>query len=154
MGFTLPAFNAGAGAPEVEDGLALARFDDLVLKEHPDWAGTDKFGKEDDGSRFHFIFTLVDDDHDVIYADGDPIELEAMTRTATGEKSNFFAILSGLLTSPELAAYQASTAEDPFDGSKLPGRIVNVKIAHNKKGWPLIDSVIGVAKARGGKGGK
>jgi hypothetical protein len=149
MGFTLPTFNTGAGAPEVEDGLALARFDDLVLKEHPDWAGTDKFGKADDGNRFHFLFTLVDEDHAVVYdpeSEGDPIELEALTRTATGEKSNFFAIMSGLLTAKELAAYQAATADDPFDGSELPGRVYNVKIAHNKRGWPFIEDVISVAK--------
>lgn len=149
MGFTLPTFNTGAGAPEVEDGLALWRFDDLLLKEHPDWAGTDKFGKEDDGKRYHFVGTLMASKTEVAYdpnSEGDPIELEATTRTATGEKSNFFAYMSGLLTAKELAAYQAATADDPFDGSALPGRIYNVKIAHNKKGWPFIETIIGVAK--------
>jgi hypothetical protein len=146
MPFNLPVMNTGAGAPQVEDGLALARFDDLVLKPHPDWAGTDKFGHEDDGQRFHFLFTVLDEDYRVVYDEGDPVEIEAVTRTATGEKSNFFAVLSGLLTPKELAAYQAATAEDPFDGSDLPGRIVNVKIAHNKKNWPFIEAVISVAK--------
>lgn len=150
MGFTLPAKNTGANAPEVADGLALWRFDDLQLKSHPDWAGTDKFGKEDNGDRYHFIGTLVDDDHAVVYdpeSEGDPIELEAMTRTATGERSNFYALLTGLLTAKELAAYDAATPEDPFDGSALPGRVYNVKVSHNKNGWPQIESIIGIAKA-------
>lgn len=153
MPMTLPTANAGGDAPEVEDGLALLRFDDLVLKEHPDWAGTDKFGKADDGRRFHFLFTLLGEDREVVYSeDGDPIDLEALTRTATGEKSNFAAIMSGILTPQEFAAWQAATADDPFDGSAAQGRVVNGKIAHNKRGWPYVESVIGIAKpAKGGK---
>lgn len=154
MGFNLPTFNTGAGAPEVEDGLAIVRFDDLKLREHEDWAGTDKFGNEDDGRRFHFMTTLVDEDFAVVYQDEDPIDLEAVTRTATGEKSNFFAHLTGLLTAKELAAYQAATEDDPFDGSVIMGRYYNVKIAHNKKGWPFIESFIGIAKAAGKAGAK
>lgn len=153
MPMTLPTANSGGDAPEVEDGLALLRFDDLVLKEHPDWAGTDKFGKADDGRRFHFLFTLLDEGREVVYTeDGDPIDLEALTRTATGEKSNFAAIMSGILTAQEFAAWQAATADEPFDGSAAQGRIVNGKIAHNKRGWPYVESVIGIAKpAKGGK---
>ena len=147
MSFLLPTKNSGAGAPPVEDGLALARFDDLQLKEHPDWAGTDKFGKEDDGRRYHFLFTLVDDAHEVVYNEGDPIELESMTRTATGERSNFYANITGLLTAAELAQYNAATPEAPFDASFLPGRVYNVKVAHNNNGWPFIEQIIGVAKA-------
>jgi hypothetical protein len=150
MGFTLPTYNTGGNAPEVEDGLALWRFDDLVLKAHPDWATeSDKFGKPDDGQRYHFIGTLVDEDGAVIYdpnSEGDPIELEAVTRTATGEKSNFFAMMSGLLTAKELAAYQAATPDDPFDGSALPGRVYNIKVGHSSKKWPLVEQIIGIAK--------
>jgi hypothetical protein len=150
----LPQANAGAGAPNVADGLTVARFDDIVLKEHPDWAGTDQYGKEDNGQRFHFVFTMLDeDDRSVLYSDGDPVELEALTRTATGERSNFFSIISGILTPQELAAWQAATAEDPFDASSTQGRIVNVKVSHNKKGWPFIEQVIGIAKPlKGAKG--
>lgn len=148
MPFNLPVANKGGNAPQVEDGLALLRFDDLVLREHEDWAGTDSFGKPDDGRRFHFVFTVLDEDQAVVYQDGDPVEIEATTRTATGEKSNFAAIMSGLLTPQEFAAWQAATEDDPFDGSALPGRIVNAKIAHNKKGWPQVESVIGIAKPK------
>ena len=152
MGFTLPPKNTGAGAPEVEDGLALARFDDLQLREHEKWAGTDQYGNADDGRRYHFLFTLVDDAHEVMYQDGDPIELESLTRTATGERSNFYANITGLLDAKELAAYNAATADDPWDGSSLPGTVYNVKIAHNKGGWPFVEQIIGKAKAP--KGGK
>jgi hypothetical protein len=149
MPFNLPTANSGAGAPQVDDGLALLRFDDLVLREHADWAGTDSFGKDDDGRRYHFIFTVGTDKREVVYGpDGDPVELEATTRTATGERSNFRAILAGVLTPQELAAWEAATAEDPFDGSAAQGRWVNGKIAHNKKGWPFVEQVIGIAKAK------
>ncbi len=152
MPFNLPAANRGGNVPTVEDGLAVVRFDDLVLKEHVAWAGTDKFGKEDSGERYHFMFTLADEAHDILYSeDGDPIELEALTRTATGEKSNFAALMQGILTAQEFAAWQAATETEPFDGSAAQGRFLNVKIAHNKKDWPFVESVIGIAKKKGGR---
>ncbi len=150
MPFNLPVANKGAGAQEIDDGLAIGRFDDLVLREHPDWAGTDKFGKEDDGSRFHFCFTLVDEKGAVLYDEaGDPLEVEATTRTATGEKSNFAKHMRGLMKPTEFAAWQA--ASDEFDGSFLAGRFVNLQISHNSKGWPQVETVIGVAKIAGQK---
>lgn len=151
MPMTLPTANAGGDAPEVEDGLALVRFDDVVLKDHPDWAGKDKFGKDDNGQRFHFLFTLLDEGREVVYTeDGDPIELEALTRTATGEKSNFRAIMAGILTATELAAWIDATPENPVT-LDLEGRILNVKIAHNKRGWPFVEAVVGIAKTKAGK---
>lgn len=149
MPFNLPTANQGGTAPEVEDGLTLARFDNLVQKSHPDWAGTDSYGKPDDGERFHFIFTLLDEGRQVLYDDGgDPIELEATTRTATGQKSNFAAILKGILTPQEFTLWEAN---QPFDAESLPGRIVNVTVAHNKKGWPHIEATHGQPKTRGSK---
>jgi hypothetical protein len=154
MPFNLPVAKKGAGAPEVEDGLALWRFDDLILKEHEDWAGTDQYGHEDDGQRFHFVGTIVDTDGAEEYAiidgenSGDPLELEAVTRTATGEKSNFRKILSGILTAAELKAWDEATEDAPFDGSAAQRRIINVKIGHSKKGWPFIESTIGPAKVK------
>lgn len=152
MSFFIPTANAGGDAPEVEDGLALVRFDDLELRNHEDWAGTDKFGKADNGDRFHFLFTLMASPTEVAYdpaSEGDPIELEALTRTATGERSNFAALMGGILTPQEFAAWQAATKDNPFDGSATKGRLLNAKIAHNKRGWPYVESIIGIAK--GGK---
>ena len=154
MPFNLPVAKKGAGAPEIDDGLALWRFDDLVLKPHPDWAGVDQFGKDDDGQRFHFIGTVVEPDGSTVYSvvggdnTGDPLELEAMTRTATGEKSNFRAILSGILTPAELTAWDGATEEEPFDGSAAQGRVINVKVAHNKSKWPYIGATIGPSKVK------
>lgn len=145
-GWNLPTANAGGTPPEVPDGLNVVRLDDIVLKEHPDWAGTDKFGKPDDGDRYHFQTTLVTPGpagFQVVYdpnSEGDPIEIDATTRTATGEKSNFAAHLSGILTVPEFAAWQAGG--DVVDHR---GEFFNVKVEHNKKGWPFIESFIGAA---------
>lgn len=154
MPWNLPVAKKGAGAPDVEDGLALWRFDDLKLKEHPDWAGTDKFGKDDDGQRYHFEGTILSESGEVIYATvageptGDPLELEATTRTATGEKSNFRAILAGILTAAELAAWDAATEDAPFDGAAAQGRVINIKVEHNKGGWPFVAQTIGPAKIK------
>jgi len=145
MPFSLPTANTGGDAPQVEDGLAILRFNDLVLKEHPDWAGTDKFGKADDGQRYHFQFTLMTEDREVAYDEGDPVELEALTRTATGPKSNFAAYLKGILTPMEFMAWEAN---EPFDGSKVQGRLINAQIAHNAKNWPLVEATLGPVKPK------
>ena len=148
MPFNLPVAKKGAGAPNIKDGLALLRFEDLRLREHPDWAGTDQFGNEDDGQRFHFMFAFSADGKtkEVVYnEDGDPEIVEATTRTATGKKSNFRAILSGILTPAELAAWDAQTEEKPADFSAVPGRWLHAKIVHNKSDWPQVDSIVGIA---------
>lgn len=148
----LPKSNKGGTAPEVEAGLAIVRLDDIVLRDHPDWAGTDNFGNADDGKRYHFLTTLLDEDRAVVYADGEPIELEAMTRTATGKKSNFRAHMEGILTAAEFAAWDADQPlpEDAKVGP-VQGRILNAKVGHNKNDWPLIEDFVGIAKAPKGK---
>lgn len=155
MPFNLPVKNKGGGAPEVEDGLVVLRFDDIRLVEHDDWAGKDKFGHDDDGRRYHFDFTLMSDDgSEVVYGivdgepTGEPVELEALTRTATGEKSNFYAILSGILTAAELKQWDEATEDSPFDASGVQGRLVNGKVEHNKKGWPFVAQTISPFKKK------
>lgn len=141
-GFNLPQANQGGSAPEIEAGLTPLRFDDLLLKPHDDWAGVDKFGHDDDGQRYHFCFTALDEEGKVLYdpnSEGDPIELEILTRTATGEKSNFAKTLKGILTAAEFTAWQAN---EPFDGEGIKGRKVMGMVEHNKKGWPNITAVL------------
>lgn len=147
-GFFFPAPTAGAGAPDVEDGLALWRFDDIRLVEHEDWAvERDNYGNKDDGRRYHFIGTLVDAGHEEIVGDdGDPIELERLTRTATGKRSGFRAVMEGLLSPAEFQSFLTATTDAPFDGAKVRGRVYNIKVSHSTGGWPHVEDIIGVAK--------
>ena len=151
MGLNLPALTQG-NPPPVEDGLALVRLDTIEQREHADWAGTDQYGNADDGKRIHFVTTLVDETGAPVYdpADdsGDPIELQKVTRTATGKKSNFRAQITAIMTKAEFAAYEAATPEAPFDASVIIGRVYNVKVEHNKNGWPQIADFIGVSKVK------
>lgn len=146
--FFFPTPTAGAGAPQVEDGLALARFDDIRLVEHEDWAvEKDAYGNKDDGRRYHFVFTLMENKTTEAYGeDGDPIQLERLTRTATGKRSGFRAVMQGILTPAEFEAFLSATADAPFNGNKVKGRVYNVKVTHSSGGWPQIEDVIGVAK--------
>jgi len=145
--FYFPA-PTSASAPKVDDGLALWRFNDVQLRQHDDWAvDKDQYGNPDDGRRFHFIGTLVDADHDPIYGDdGDPIEIDKLTRTATGKRSGFRAVMEGLLTPQEFQAFLASTAEAPFNATSVRGRVYNIKVGHSGSGWPNVSDIIGVAK--------
>jgi len=143
-GFHLPTANKGGPTIKVDDGLALARFNDIVQESHPDWAGTDKWGRQDDGERFRFLFTLVDDAHETLYQDGDPMDVDRLTNCRTGKNSNVEGMFEGLLTPQEFAQWKAAT--EPVDMSDLPGRVYNIKIAHNDGGYPFVEQVIGAAK--------
>lgn len=159
----IPAPTRGGGAiPDIADDIYVARFDDIVLREHPDWAQPkDKFGKEDDGMRFHFLFTMLDEDRQpVLLADvkedaEDPTEefvLEAMTRNMSShEKSNAYALLKGILTPAEFIAWAEQTPDNPPDFSAVAKREVNVQVAHNDKGWPQIKATLGPAKKKAAK---
>lgn len=153
--FYLPSKSVGAGAPAVEDGLALARFDDLVARHVESFVtASDKFGHEDDGNRLELQFTLVDEAHAEVFDpeaedQTKPIQLrnaKSIKPGATGERSNFYEYLTGLLTPQEFAIWEAATEEAPADFSQLPGRVYNVKISHSKSGWPQVESIIGIAK--------
>lgn len=154
----IPAPTSSAGpAPVIEDGLYVVRFNDIVLKPHPDWATEkDKFGKPDDGNRFHFIGTVLDEKRqpvlliDVKPDAEDPTEefdLDAMTRNMSShEKANSYDYLKGILTPAEFQLWLDSTPEAPADLSAVGGREVNVKVGHSSKGWPLIEAFLGPAK--------
>lgn len=140
--------NLGADAPKVDDGLVLLRFDNIREKTIDAFkTESDNFGNPDDGSRYIFDFTLLDEDGKVTYQDDDAVVLEGMTKTATGEKSNFYAkFLKGLLTKTELALFDTG---EPFDAEAVKGRIVNGIAEHSEKsGWPRIASVVGISKKK------
>jgi len=147
--------SSASSAPQIEDGLYVARFNDIYYRVHEDWAQPkDKFGHADDGGRFHFNFTVLDDERQPVLREDaeDPdqtLDLEAMTRNMSShEKANSFALLKGILTPAEFAAWIASTPENPADLSGVAGREVNVQVSHNSKGWPQIEATLGPAKAR------
>lgn len=156
MNIPAPTTSAGS-APQIEDGLYVARFNDIYHKVHTDWAtAKDKFGKVDDGGRFHFNFTLLDADGEPVLRDDaeDPDEtfdLEVMTRSMSShEKSNSYAILKGILTPAEFQSWIDSTPENPADLSEVANRHINVQVSHNSKGWPQIEATLGPVKK--GKG--
>ncbi len=157
----IPAPTSSAGTPPtIEDALYVARFNDIYAKVHEDWAtDKDKFGKVDDGTRFHFNVTILNEDREpVLLMDvkdevEDPTEtldLEALTRNMSShEKSSAFGFLKGILTPVEFQLWLASTPENPADLSAVGGREVNVQVTHNAKGWPQIEAFLGPAKPKG-----
>lgn len=148
MGTFVPKFSQGAGAPEVKDGLHLLRFDGMDVVEHEDWAvERNKFGKPDDGRRVHFYFTLLNKKGEVVYAEGDPVELENNNARpeATGERSTFYALYSGICTPAELEAFKGNTLTEEQAAAQV-GRVVHGKVEHTEKGWPFVSQVIGIAE--------
>jgi hypothetical protein len=147
--FFFPTEGAGSGAPQVDDGLALWRLDDIQVEVHEQWAvDKDQYGRPDDGRRIHFIGTLMDSKTEEHFGeDGDPVQLEKLTRPSTGPRSGTAAVMEGLLTPVEFKAWQAAVAaKQPYNNAAAKGRVYNVKIKHSQGGWPQIEDVIGQAK--------
>lgn len=136
---------ASASAPNVEAGLVDAWFMGADLVAHPDWAGPGKFGKPDDGQRFHFGFLLSDPESpaEPLYDDGEPVSLEKVTGTNLNPTSKTVPagvqVLKGLLSPQEFAAFQAGQAPN---SDALIGRPVQLVLSIKENGWPNIDSVM------------
>lgn len=161
----IPAPSSGGGnPPKIDDGLYVANFNGVFSKVHTDWATPkDKFGKVDDGTRFHLNATILDDDREpVLLADvkedvEDPdetLDLEALTRnTSSREKSDFYAHMKGILTAQEFDLWLAAKDEESIAlwakaSEAVANRQVNVQVSHNSKGWPQIEAFLGPAKAK------
>jgi hypothetical protein len=141
----------GSGAPEVEDGLTLLRFDGIKQINHPDWAESaeqNKYHKEDTGDRLHFMTTVLDEETGAVRYkdDGDPLELETLTTVSFGEKSTAYGLLKGIFTKAELALFE--DPEQTLDSDTLIGRPLQGIVAHNSKNWPFVESFMPATKAQ------
>lgn len=154
----IPAPTASGTIPEIEDGLYVARFNDITYRVVEQFkTDKDKFGKVDDGGRFDFGVTVLDEDRQPVLLP----EAEDPTQTldlrqaksvkvfSSDERSNSYAYLKGILTPVEFQLWLASTAENPADLSAAAGREVHIQVSHNDKGWPQVEAFLGPAKAKG-----
>jgi hypothetical protein len=151
----IPAPAASGSAPEIEDGIYVARFNDIDYRVVEQFkTDKDKFGKVDDGGRFDFGATILDEERKPVMlpeaeSPDDTLDLrqaKSVKVFSSDERSNSYFYLKGLLTPAEFQLWLASTAENPVDLSKVQGREVMVQVTHNDKGWPQIEAFLGPAK--------
>lgn len=152
MGVTFTSSGGGAGAPSIEDGIHDFRFDGVSAVVVEQWKKAEgNWGKPDDGRRFSWDFTLLDEQGDVVYDDdADPIEINKKTSTSTNTKSKTVPaavkILRALMTPAEYAAFDQG---DTPDSDTLVGRTVQGLVSHNDNGWPQIDEFMPARKKAG-----
>jgi len=140
LGITFAATTKGADAPEIEDGIYPATFEGVVQESHPDWAGKNKFGGEDDGERLRWDFTCYDE--------GDPVPVNILSNLNFNVKSKTVPLavrlLKALLTKGEWDAFLTGASPD---SDSLKERRCQVQIEHNENGWPKIIAVLPAGKA-------
>jgi hypothetical protein len=144
MSITLKASSKPSDAPDIEDNTYVADWTGVQLVAHPDWAGTNQWGKEDNGDRFHWSFDVFDD--------GDVVRLDALTNTNlnTGSKTVPTAVqyLKALLTKEEFAKFDEGGG---IDADSIVPRRCSVQVGHSKSGYPQVVDVMPVPKGSGRK---
>lgn len=163
----IPQPVAGGSIAEIEDGLYIGRFNDIVEREVDAFkTEKDKFGKPDSGIRFDFNTTLLDANREPVLlmdvkegVDDPDAEFElrqakSVKVFSSDERANSFTYLKGILTATELALWEASgkgnaeaDAAWAAAGAKVNGRLVNIQVSHNDKGYPQIEAFLGPVKA-------
>lgn len=145
MGETFVASSKAADAPDIEAGFYDAKFDGVSTK-------FVEGGAYGDGDRFVWAFTLLDDDGEVMYEEGEPIEVDGLTSKSTNvlSKTEPRAVryLKALLTTEEFNAFKDGKG---FDSEALVGRVVQVDIAIRDSGWPTVANVLPQRKKRAGR---
>lgn len=156
------ATQAQGDPPAIEDGLYVGRFNDVLVRVVESFkTEKDQFGKPDDGTRYDFDTTVLDEDRNPVLKEDaedpdDTLNLrqaKSVKSFSSHEKANSYFYLKGILTPAELALWEASGKGDAeadarwaAAAAKVNGREVNIQVSHNDKGWPQIEAFLGPAK--------
>jgi|GEM_PF-3036557 len=147
MGTTFTATSKAAEAPNVEEGMYDARFDGTESKRVK--GGLYIKDTEKGDLKLEWKFTLLDDEGNELFDEGDPIELTKLTGTGFNIASKTVPqevrVLKALQTGPEFAKFEAG---EGVDEDALIGRKVQVEVFVKENGWPGIGNVIPARKAR------
>lgn len=147
MGTTFTATSKAAEAPNVEEGMYDARFDGTESKRVK--GGLYTKDTENGDLKLEWKFTLLDDEGNELYDDGDPIELSKLTgigfNIASKTVPQEVRVLKALLTPAEFAKFEAG---EGVDEEAMVGRTVQVEVFVKENGWPGIGNVIAARKSR------
>lgn len=147
MGTTFTATSKAAEAPNVEEGMYDARFDGTESKRVK--GGLYTKDTENGDLKLEWKFTLLDDEGNELYDDGDPIELTKLTgigfNIASKTVPQEVRVLKALLTPAEFAKFEAG---EGVDEEAMVGRTVQVEVFVKENGWPGIGNVIAARKSR------
>lgn len=147
-GYVFAGTSKSADAPDIEAAIYDAKFDGVSTKEVTG-------GQYGDGERLVWAFTILDDEGDVLYDAGEPIELDGLTSMSTNVASKTtpkaVRYLKALMTPAEFAEFEAGNG---IPASDLVGRVVQVEVAIRDSGWPTIANVLPARKRRVSAGRK
>lgn len=141
-GMVFAASSKAADAPDIEGGVYDGRFDGISKK----FVTGGQYG---DGDRLEWAFTLLDDEGEPFYEDGEPVEVTGLTsmsmNIASKTQPRAVRYLKALMTPGEYAAFEAGEGVKAED---LLGRVVQVEVAIKDNGWPTIVNVLPPRKKR------
>jgi hypothetical protein len=140
MGFEIKN-TPSASAPDIDPGLRPALLTGITQVAHPEWAGPNKFGNYDNGDRWHWEFTLLDDDGQPAYEDGDPVTITQINSATFNTKSDKSknALWVKAVAPDVFRSVDAGLAPTAEQLENLPCMIL-VEIKEN--GWPVVTNVL------------
>ncbi len=146
MGSVFQATQKAADAPNIEPAVYDLRFDGVEKK----LVKGGQYQKNPNGDpKIAWKFTLLEDDGSVIYDDGDPVEVEALTgvgfNTASKTVPQEVRILKALMTADE---FEAWVAGEGVDADELLGRTVQGEVFIKDSGYPGVTNIIAPRRRR------
>lgn len=137
MGISFIGSSKSASAPDIEEGEYLGRFDGVTAKT------LEK--SQFDPNVFIWAFTLLTDEQEVIYDEGEPVVVEKLTSQSVNVKSKTtpgaVKVLKVLMKPEEFTAFESGDEENAVSADELVGRIVKLEVVNNDNGWPTIESI-------------
>jgi hypothetical protein len=147
MGTVFTATSKSAEAPDIEPGIYDLRFDGTTATTVKGGQYTKDTVNGDPKLEWHF--TVLDEDGDVVYDKGDPVEVQALTgvrfnitaKTVPGEVK----VLKAILNAGEFAEFMAGNGTEE---ETLLGRVVQGEIYIKESGWLGVTNIIPARKSR------
>jgi hypothetical protein len=153
---TRQASSKAAEAPDIDEAM----YDGILIRVAEKRVKGGQYTKDTENGdpKLEWTFTPLDDEGNVLYDDGDPIEVSKLTgvgfNIASKTVPQEVRMLKALLTKAEYAAFEAGdgTPDDAVDAPEgLLGRKAQIEVFVKENGWPGIGNVV---QPTGGQKGK
>lgn len=150
------ATSKAAEAPDIEEAM----YDGILIRVEAKKVKGGQYTKDqvNGDPKLEWVFNPLDDEGNIIYDKGEPIEVSKLTGVGFNTKSKTVPqevrVLKALLTKAEFAAFEEGegTPDDAVDApAGLLGRKGQLEVFVKENGWPGVGNVVAPTGGQKGK---